>query len=96
MSKEREFFSLLSELRSNYIQGEATCNYCPTEGCENSAVGRSRCPACCEVAMVDLLKATGMPQHASTLAKRIHQNTSDTQRAVSAALGFLRLTEGKT
>lgn len=88
MSKQRDFFSALYDLRQNYFHGVATMGPCCTEGCDKSARGGGKCADCCEKEMADIMGS-------AIASQRIHRFTRLAHGAIGAALGHIEEMEGK-
>ena len=80
MSKERDFFDALHDLRRNYPTNKGTTwSECSTDGCTRSARGGGYC-ACCSETKIALITGDMM------LAKNLHQHIADVHKLICNAL----------
>ena len=80
MSKERDFFDALHDLRRNYPTNKGTTwSECSTDGCTNSARGGGFCACCCETKIALITGDAG-------LANDLHNDISNTHEKICIAL----------
>jgi len=83
MSKKRNFWSIIHDMKRQYGNGISTCNMCCVEGCNYTVVGAGSCKRHLEV---ELNALTGNPAYTKELMGGLYHVQNAVGRMVTAIL----------